>query len=76
MAAETRVYKVVITVPPGGEKVTKLIRAQNKVQPLNHVAKGMIAVEIATQDDLIELVSKGVKVEEAGEEPEPSSDFL
>lgn len=67
MAAENRVYKVAITIPPNDVIVMRLIRAPNKTRALNHVSTNMIAVEVASQDDLIDLVGKGVKVEETVE---------
>lgn len=55
----TRVYECRV-----GE-TTRLVRAQNRVQALNHVARSMISVTIAGQDALIDAVSKGVAVEVA-----------
>jgi len=44
---------------------TRLVRANNRAQALNHVASGVIKVEVPTQDQLIDLVSKGASVETA-----------
>lgn len=63
MATEKRVYKV--TTPTG----VRLVKAGNKIQAHMHVARSTITADLASQDDLIDLVGKGVKVEEAGEEP-------
>lgn len=59
-----------------------LVRASNAAQALRHVTAKLFAAEVATQDDLVRLLQKGVKVEEAGDEPsrsdanspEPASD--
>ena len=44
---------------------TRLIRANTRAQALNHVATGVINVDIPTQDQLIDLVAKGQSVESA-----------
>lgn len=44
---------------------TRLIRANNRAQALNHVAQGVIKVQVPTQDQLIDLISKGGSVETA-----------
>lgn len=44
---------------------TRLIRANNRAQALNHVAQGIIKVQIPTQDQLVDLISKGGSVETA-----------
>jgi hypothetical protein len=44
---------------------TRLIRANNRAQALNHVATGVINVDIPTQDQLVDLVAKGQSVESA-----------
>lgn len=69
MAGESRIYKV--ETPNGA----RLVRAQNRVQAVNHVARATIKGEVASQDDLIELVGAGVKVEDVGdEEAAPAGD--
>lgn len=50
-----------------------LVRAANRHQALSHVARATMKVEVATQDDLVELLSAGVKVQEAS--PEQSDMF-
>ena len=44
---------------------TRLIRANTRAQALNHVAQGVIKVQVPTQDELVNLVSKGASVETA-----------
>ena len=44
---------------------TRLIRANTRAQALNHVATGVINVDIPTQDQLVDLISKGQSVESA-----------
>jgi hypothetical protein len=44
---------------------TRLVRANTRAQALNHVATGVISVDIPTQDQLIDLVAKGQSVETA-----------
>jgi len=44
---------------------TRLVRANTRAQALNHVAHGIIKVQVPTQDELIDLVSKGKSVESA-----------
>ena len=59
----TRIYKVV----HGTE--THLVRATHPNRAINHVAKGLITATIATQDDLVQLMTQAdVSVEVAGEE--------
>jgi hypothetical protein len=43
----------------------RLVRANTRAQALNHVAHGIIKVQVPTQDELIDLVSKGKSVESA-----------
>jgi hypothetical protein len=44
---------------------TRLVRASTRAQALNHVAHGIIKVQIPTQDELVDLVTKGKSVESA-----------
>lgn len=41
----------------------RLVRASHRSQAVNHVARTMMEASVARQDELVELVSKGVKVE-------------
>lgn len=73
MAAK-RIYLVASKLPRVGEPMTerRLIRAPNAAQALGHAARSSLAVTVASQDDLIELVKAGVSVEDAGAQPEPT----
>lgn len=44
---------------------TRLVRANTRAQAPNHVAQGVIKVQIPTQDELVNLVTKGASVESA-----------
>lgn len=44
----------------------RLVRAPNAAQALRYVAADTLAVEVASQDTLIELVAAGVTVEQSG----------
>lgn len=60
-----RIYSV---VGPQGEGLTKrLVRATTRGTAINHAAKGHFTAAIAKQDELVEHLSKGGKIEEAGE---------
>ena len=56
--ATQRIY---IVGTPTGE--TRLVRASIKQQALSHVANSTFTVQVASQDDLVQAVSKGVPVE-------------
>jgi hypothetical protein len=55
----TRIYIV-----RNGASDPRLVRAPNQAQALRHIVKPYSA-EVASQDDLIAALAKGVKVEEA-----------
>lgn len=44
---------------------TRLVRAANRAQAVNHVASGIIKVQVPTQDELIDLITRGASVESA-----------
>jgi len=44
---------------------TRLVRANTRAQALNHVAQGIIKVQVPTQDELVNMVIKGASVETA-----------
>jgi hypothetical protein len=58
--ATQRIYLV---GTPSGE--TRLVRASVRSQALSHVANSMLNLRVATQDDLVEAISKGCSVENA-----------
>lgn len=43
-----------------------LVRASNQAQAIRHVARNRLSVTVASQDDLVEQLAAGVKVEDAG----------
>jgi hypothetical protein len=48
-----------------GETVEpRLVRATNRQQALSHVAKSMLTVTLASQEDLVSLIAEGVRVED------------
>lgn len=55
----TRIYIV-----RNGASDPRLVKAANQAQALRHIVKPYKA-EVASQDDLVAALSKGVKVEEA-----------
>jgi hypothetical protein len=57
----TRIY--IVTGPTG----TSLVKASAPSQAITHVAKSAFDVRVASQDDLVDAVSNGVKVETYGE---------
>lgn len=65
MATTHRIYHVTTIGNADGRK-SRLVRAANAIQAWRHVAGEMITADLATQDELVELVASGVKVETAG----------
>ena len=61
MATATRIY--IVTGPTG----TRLIKASAPSQAITHVARSVFDARVASQDDLVEALSSGVKVEAYGE---------
>lgn len=49
----------------------RLVRAAHQQQALNHVARSIINVKIADQEELLTAVSKGISVENARVEEQP-----
>jgi len=58
--ATQRIYLV---GTPSGE--IRLVKASVRSQALSHVANSMLTLRVATQDDLVEAISKGCSVENA-----------
>lgn len=76
MATATRIYHINM------EGVVHLVRASHPNAALMHVARNVASVRVASQDDLVNSLADGVKVESAKEEasendpptaPEPKS---
>jgi hypothetical protein len=61
MATTTRIYLV------NGPTGTRLVKAAVASQAITHVAKSAFSAKVASQDDLVEAVSNGIKVETYGE---------
>ena len=59
--ATTRIY--IVTGPTG----TRLVKASAPSQAITHVARSVFDTRVASQDDLVEALSNGVKVETYGE---------
>jgi hypothetical protein len=66
MATATRIYHVNV------EGLQYLVRASHPSAALMHVARNISAVRVASQDDLINCLSDGIKVENAKEEAAPA----
>jgi hypothetical protein len=56
--ATTRIYLVNST-----DGATRLVKATVASQAITHVAKSAFSVRVASQDDLVEALSNGTKVE-------------
>jgi gamma-glutamyl-gamma-aminobutyrate hydrolase PuuD len=59
--ASTRIY--IVNGPTG----SRLVKASVASQAITHVAKSEFSAKVASQDDLVEAVSNGIKVETYGE---------
>lgn len=57
MAAPTRIYRV-----RAGDTV-RLVRATHPSHAAQHVARDLIEVRVATQDDLVDAFGKGIQPE-------------
>lgn len=51
----------------GHGQTTRLVKAANRSQALGHVARQVIQVKVATQDELVEALTRGLKVEETSD---------
>lgn len=58
-----RIYAV-----QNGSGEARLVRASNKAQAVHHCAKSVFHADLASQDDLLTMLGKNIKVEQAGEE--------
>ena len=61
MATATRIYLV------NGPTGSRLVKATVASQAITHVAKDAFTAKVASQDDLVEALSNGVKVETYGD---------
>lgn len=69
--SKTRIYAVNVRLFAGSPR---LIRATSAAEAFRFIADEMITAELASQDALIEAVTKGIKVEDvkAPDEPKPA----
>jgi hypothetical protein len=65
----TRIY--IVTGPTG----TRLIKAAAPSQAITHVAKSAFDARVASQDDLVQALSNGVKVETYGDTTQSEFDI-
>ena len=65
----TRIY--IVTGPTG----TRLIKAAAPSQAITHVAKSEFDARVASQDDLVQALSDGVKVETYGDTTQSELDI-
>ena len=64
----TRIYRVDMKLYSSCDAASpRLIRAKTRAQAERHVSKQIIESRVASQDDMIELLDRGVEVEEGGE---------
>lgn len=62
MATATRIYLVTST-----DGAARLVKATVASQAITHAAKQSFTVRVASQDDLVNALSSGVRVETYGE---------
>jgi hypothetical protein len=62
MASATRIY--LVTTAAG---TARLVKAAVPSQAITHVAKQVYSARIASQDDLVEALTNGMRVESYGE---------
>ncbi len=65
----TRIYLV------GHNQEMRLVRAAHRSQALSHVARRLINVKVANQEELVQALNKGIKVEAASEDQD-TADLL
>jgi hypothetical protein len=68
--ATTRIY--LVTTAAG---TARLVKAAVPSQAITHVAKQIFSARIASQDDLVEALSSGIKVETYGESTQSELDI-
>lgn len=47
----------------------RLVKALNKNLAMTHVAKDLMDAQVATQEQLVEVLNQGIKIEETIKEP-------
>jgi hypothetical protein len=53
----------------------RLVRAAHRSQALSHVARSIINVKVANQDELVEALTKGITVETASNDQDTKDVF-
>lgn len=61
-----RIYLVASKLGEGNE-AGALVRASSQAQAIGHVVRNRYAAEVASQTQLVDLVTAGIKVEDAGD---------
>ena len=69
----SKIHRVDIAPFGNGLVTTRLVRATSIPSAAGYVAADSIECRVATQEDLLELVPKGIPVETAGAEAEPAA---
>jgi hypothetical protein len=69
MATATRIYLV------NGPTGSRLVKATVASQAIVHIAKSAFSAKVASQDDLVQALSKGIKVESYGESAQGELDI-
>lgn len=59
---QQRIYLV------GHGQEMRLVRAAHRAQAVGHVARSLINVKVASQDELVTALSQGIKIETASEQ--------
>jgi hypothetical protein len=59
----------------GHGQTVRLVKAAHRAQALAHVARSLINVKVANQDELVEAVSRGVAVETAANDMDTRDAF-
>lgn len=66
MSNNTRIYRVVENIDDAAaDAVYHLVRAQSASQAIRHIVSPRFTADVATPDNLVDLVGAGVKVREA-----------
>ncbi len=66
----TRIY----LVTDRETQAMRLIRAGNQAQAIRHAAQSRFAIEVASQDDLVQLLASGQAVESAAQASEAEAE--
>lgn len=68
--AQSRIYLV------GTPNGVRLVRATVRQQALSHAANAMFTVRVASQDDLVQAMEMGIKIENYKAPEQPDLDLL